>query len=90
MNLQDLKAAYLARHWVSLDDSARDHVHGFVAFLEAALAALDPGAAPEPEASAMPAVVAAVTEEPAPPLVAEVPPEAPAAEVTPPADPPAA
>ncbi len=87
MNLQDVKAAYLARHWASLDDSARDHVHKFVEFLEAALAALDPAPAAEAEASAMPAVVAAVTEDPAPPVVAEAPPEAPAVDPAPEAAP---
>lgn len=35
MNLQDLKTEYLARHRMSLDDSAVQHVSGFVAFLEA-------------------------------------------------------
>lgn len=35
MNLQDLKTEYLARHRMSLDDSAVQHVVGFVAFLEA-------------------------------------------------------
>ena len=61
MNLQDLKTEYLARHRMSLDDSAVQHVSGFVAFLEAAMAALDPAPAAEPDASGMPAVVAAVT-----------------------------
>lgn len=42
MDLQDLKTAYLARHRMSLDDSAVHHVHGFVAFLEAALASVVP------------------------------------------------
>jgi hypothetical protein len=63
MNLHDLKNAYLSRHAMSLDDSATQHVRGFVAFLEEALAALVPAADGAPavdEASAMPAVVAAV------------------------------
>lgn len=42
MNLQDLKAAYLSRHAMSLDDSATLHLRGFVAFLEEALASLEP------------------------------------------------
>jgi hypothetical protein len=87
MDLQDLKTAYLARHRMSLDDSAIEHLHGFVAFLETALAALDPTPAEEP--SAMPAAVAAVTEEPAAPEAPatepapEAQPEAPAAETAP-------
>ena len=40
MTLQDLKAEFLARHAVSLDDSAREFVHRFVAFVEAELAAV--------------------------------------------------
>lgn len=90
MNLQDLKGAYLARHALSLDDSAIQHLHGFVAFLEAALAALDPAPAEE---SAQPEEQApeAPADDPAPDAQAQEPAAAEApAEPTPPADPPAA
>ena len=72
MNLQDLKAAYLARHRMSLDDSAVEHVSGFAAFLESAMGGMDTAPAVEPEASGMPAVVAAVTGD-QPPSAAEAP-----------------
>ena len=63
MTLQDLKAEFLARHAVSLDDSAREFVHRFVAFVEAELAAVAAAldAAPSTSGEPEPAVVA-VTE----------------------------
>lgn len=37
MNLQVLKTSYLARHWMSLDESARSHLSAFVAIVEGAV-----------------------------------------------------
>lgn len=70
MDFQALKTAYLATHWLSVDETARRHLDGFAAFCAAEFERVNaPAADPEPEAPV------AELEPIAPPVVPEPEPE---------------